>query len=353
MAQLLNIIKFGVLLISIGYWAISFSSGANSWAIKKNIFPYDYRYGDLYRLSNLPQFKQRVVSCLNNDIYKNTSVKDKPNLYIIGDSYTHLRIVHKANFDVNEYTRMHWDSLRYVKLDITKTNILLVESVERSIWHHYGETKSEIAQVLEKSNTDKITPEKSKFVLYFEQLLARFENNCKGMEERIWQTAFNYDAILYMKEIKATLNLNLFDRVADKTQLSDDGKDIYYFEEADVNRVGSSIYKIKNSDIENIVENINESELAYKKMGFDKVFYTFIPNKASITNYRKSDYNHLLERILANGNFKVKHIDVLQEFSKSPEKYYYKSDTHWNCLGIKYWTSLVNEELKKTIIKKP
>ena len=57
-------VKYLVLIIAIYLWIQAYSPFVyKEIGGKLRLFPDDYRYGDLYRLSYLPQFKEKATKC--------------------------------------------------------------------------------------------------------------------------------------------------------------------------------------------------------------------------------------------------------------------------------------------------
>jgi hypothetical protein len=171
--------------------------------------------------------------------------------------------------------------------------------------------------------------------------------NSEGIELRLEHTIFNYDFFLIFKEIKANLNLQFFDRVGKNVVIAKKKDAIFYFEEADPKEKQSAFYPITQSEIDNFITQINLAKDRYLKAGFDEVYLSIIPNKVSIMSPDLGTYNHLIERIQADKRVSIPTIDIYSEFIKSPNKYYLKSDSHWNTNGRDIWLGKVNEFLSK------
>jgi hypothetical protein len=340
---MLKFAKYFVLLIALFYWSISHFESLYSWAGKSKIFPDDYRYGDLYRLSFLPQFKGKENAC--EDKFAKNSIKNNVHLYLLGDSFADESNLNANNFAVEKYKYIHWDKPETVDFDTSAKNILILESVERSAKMHFVKKSDEI----QFSNSNKIKPQIANFSIIneLENWVEVFSHNTKKTEERLWHTLLNYDFVLFFKEIKANFDLNIFDRKSSNYNLSADKSEIFYFEEADVNCPNSAFYKVSDAEIDGFVKIINENYIHYKSMGFDEVYLSIIPNKVSILSPNMGDYNHVLERIQNHPNLKVKFIDTYSIFKKQPKNIFAKSDTHWNCVGSSIWQGVVNELVAK------
>lgn len=307
------------------------------------LFPDDYRYGDLYRLSYLSEFKEKAPKC---PTVKSDNSEQNTNLFIIGDSFTEAERVNKSDFDATNYTYTHWAKQADIQLDTSKKNILILETVERTFKEHFSQKADNfIIATLHQKEEDSAISWKRKLKEKTEGLITF----CfpKGTEERLEHTLFNYDFFLIFRELKAVLNHKVFGRIEHKVVLSKDEKSLYYFEEADSTNEHSAFYPVSQQEIEKFVLNINETREAYLKAGFDEVYLSVIPNKVSILSPNLGNYNHLIQRIQADNRVETPIIDTYSDFVKSPNKIYLKSDTHWSCAGRDIWLEKVNKILKK------
>jgi hypothetical protein len=336
-----KVFKYIVLFVAIFYWSISHFKSLYNWAGKSGIFPDDYRYGDLYRLSFLPQFKEKAPECAP---YTKGNTKKNVNLYLIGDSFTDQYKLNGNDFISKTYQRTPWESTLKVNLEKTSKNILIIESVERSAKMHFVSLANNF-RIENQKESDKI--ENESIWIKAKNTVSLFSSNTKATEERLWHTLFNYDFFLIFKEIKARLDLKLFDRKSSNYVLSEDKSNIFYFEEADPSTPHSAFYKVSDKEIEEFVNNMNSDAEHYKKMGFDEVYFSIIPNKVTVLAPEMGTYNHVLERIQNHKKLNVKLIDVSNDFQKEPSKIFLKSDTHWSCFGRDLWLKKVNDILQK------
>ncbi|MFN3489444.1 MAG: hypothetical protein ACK4YV_09935, partial [Emticicia sp.] len=123
-----KIYRIGTLIVFLLLWYLGFSGSTAKWLHEKGITKDDYRYGDLYRMSNLAQFKEPLEQCPvpQNLPSGNTS------LIIMGDSFTEKERIEKNHFKgLSSYNRYFITDTVNVKLDESKRNILIIETVER------------------------------------------------------------------------------------------------------------------------------------------------------------------------------------------------------------------------------
>jgi hypothetical protein len=332
--MLKNYVKYIVLLIAI-YLLIQayFPFVYREIGGKMRIFPDDYRYGDLYRLSVLPQFKEKAFECE----HQRFTDKKPINLFIIGDSFTEDPKIKLEDFSIEKYQYIHWAKTSDYQLDTTKKNVLILETVERTVEEHFSSIANNFTN--QKQTEPQLSLRKK-----LEKKTSEIEKTIvpDGIEERLAHTIFSYDFFLWFRELKATLNYKIFDRTEDEVVLSKDEKQIFYADEADASNSKSAFYYIADSKIDLFVQNINQTREKYLKAGFDQVYLSIIPNKVSVLSPDLGNYNHLIERIQNNKQLQVPFIDTYSIFKKSPQKYYLKSDTHWTCDGREVWLQKVN-----------
>jgi hypothetical protein len=330
-----KVLKYIVLIIAIYAWIQAYSPFVyQEIGGKMRLFPDDYRYGDLYRLSLLPQFKEPTFECKHDDF----PTKTPTHLYIIGDSFTEDPKIRLEDFPIQKYQYIHWAKSAGFQLDTTKRNILILETVERTFKDHFSRVgdnfsnqKPAIQTLSWKQKVLKATENIENYVVP------------KGTEERLLHTLFNYDFFLWFRELKATINLNVFGRTEDEVILSEDKRNIFYADEADSTNSKSSFYPVGSVEIDQFIKNINDTRQKYLAMGFDEVYLSIIPNKVSVLSPNLGNYNRLIERIQSDKRLTVPVIDTYSEFRNNPSNYYLKSDTHWTCEGRKVWLDKVND----------
>ena len=334
-----KIVKYLVLIIAIYLWLQAYSPFVyREMGGKLRLFPDDYRYGDLYRLSLLPQFKEQAHECQ----HPRQDLKKPIHLYLIGDSFTEDPKMKLEDFPVEKYQYVHWAKHANYHLDTTKRNILILETVERTFKDHFSQIANNF------SNQKLVNPNLS-LGKKIEQKTTEIEKIIvpDGTEERLIHTLFNYDFFLWFRELKATLNLDIFGRTEDEVVLSKDKQNIFYADEADVNNSKSAFYNVNDADIDLFVKNINDTRNKYLALGFEGIYLSIIPNKVSIISPDLGNYNYLIKRIEGHKLLQTPFIDTYTIFKKSPQKYYLKSDTHWTCEGRAVWLQKVNSILAK------
>lgn len=325
-----KIVKYTALVVFSALWLLGFSPHIAKWLYEKDLVKDDYRYGDLYRFSNLPQFRVAKEVCSEGKL----QVK-QPNttLYLIGDSFTEEGRIEAGDFVSGGFERFFIGAQPFAKLDKTKKNILIIETVERHFRERFAEPYKNLT--IGEPNTQQAV----------KALAKEAKSSFWYSTERHESVLFSSDFFLSIKEMKALLNYNLFNRTDSNVVVSRDKKHIFYELDARPNGITSSFDKISDREILGLVENVNKTYDFYKKNGFDEVYLTIAPNKSSILGNELGEYNHLIERIQQSPALRMPFIDVYTPISNSKKMLYDVGDTHWNCQGKQIWVNAVNQKL--------
>jgi hypothetical protein len=110
----------------------------------------------------------------------------------------------------------------------------------------------------------------------------------------------------------------------------------------------SSYNDVDDKEIDEIVNSLNQIHEDAFKMGYEDVYFSIIPNAASIYNYNGKKYNHLIERIQNNPNLKMPFINTYQLLKGCKENVFHLSDSHLNSLGHQLWINEVNKIVKNS-----
>jgi hypothetical protein len=123
----MKILKYATLILFAFLWFLGCSKTASKYAYDHHILQDDYRYGDLYRLANLPDFRVKVEKCDKNYNGKKSNVA----LYLAGDSFTEDGRVNGDNFATERYLRGFVAEPNQGFTLISGKKILIIETVER------------------------------------------------------------------------------------------------------------------------------------------------------------------------------------------------------------------------------
>lgn len=332
----MKILRAIVLLVTGIIWISGCSTTLLNEFYRSELIPDDYRYGDLYRLSNLIQFKDPKEKCSPYFNAKKNN-PEKIALYLIGDSFTEQQRIGKADFFADTYQYAHWATQLHLKLDTTYTNIIVLESVERKVREHFI---SPISNIFPGDSTYITIPEDARLVNRLDQLFM-----ATSTEERLSTILFQFEYILKIKELKSWINFHFFERTDPKVTVSKDGEVLSYIEETDSSLFTSSFNFVAQSEIDSIVRIINFDNSYLKKLGFDKVFLAIIPNKTSVLMPDYGIYNHLLEKIENHSSLEVPVLSIFKDFNVMNECPYLKGDSHWSCAGQYRWLEKANKYL--------
>jgi hypothetical protein len=336
-----SILRYTALFLAILLWAGGCSRPVMKWFYQTNLVADDYRYGDLYRLSNLPQFKDPQTPCPDAGPSPVSEAMTDTHLYLIGDSFTEPQRISQRDFPVGHYHYVHWDKRSEIQLDTTKRNILLLETVERHVREHFSRPVQELTVVAD--TTRKAAPEP---VSWSRQLFDQIQS--KGIEERLETVLFSQDLFLWFKELKASINLNWFDRVPPTVGISRDRRHLFVDLDTDTTKhLNSSFAHLSKVEVNALVDSVNGTADRFRKQGFDAVYLSIIPNKASIIDPGQGQYNHLIERVQSHPKLRVPFVDSYSVYAKQPQAVYALGDSHWNCYGRALWLKGVGNELGK------
>lgn len=330
----MRIIRYIVLVFALVLWVGGLSSTVSHWLYTVGIIVDDYRYGDLYRISALSQFKDVQPVCSPSHRASDTA---SAHLYIIGDSFSEEQRIGREDFRVSYYKRVKWDFPKRIQLDTAKRNVLILETVERHFREHFAQPVDDL--IVEKDTT--LTPASKRS--WWQWLNEDFHRS--DVEERLASTLFSQDWAFWFKELKASITLNWFDRASAGVSLSRDYRNIFLDFDTDTTRKKlSSFVDFPDVEARMLVDSINSTADRYRKLGFDEVYLSIIPNKASILEPNRGQYNHLIERIQKDPLLRVKAIDVYSSFKAARQSPYLKGDTHWNCMGRSLWLNAVYKQ---------
>ncbi len=329
------------LIASGGLLVVALSPSIQRWLDRHGFIPNQYSYGDLYNMTNLPDFKE--VDYAAND---SLTQADKPakhyhdvDLYTIGDSFTRIDTSYYAG-NRNVHVWVGSQPPVVASLDTTKKNILVIEFIERVLqerlyWPDYENIYMNKA-IIQKTAVDKNpTAQQQQPIAHW--ILSRFNPD---INQRLEFLLFNGSLATMMKEAKAQLMLDLFERVS-QANISKNRKHLFYQLEVDTTYALSAFRPISNQKLDTLVRNLNTLRQHYLHMGFNEVYICMIPNKVTILDPTHGRYNHQIERIEAHPNLQAPVISVINTIRAHPN-WYHLGDGHWNKYGKRLWLQRVN-----------
>lgn len=329
----MRFLTYVVLAVATLFWIGGLSSTVGHWLYDLGLVTDDYRYGDLYRVSALPQFKTPTVACPTANLASDTA---KTDLYLIGDSFSEAERIGRSDFPVDHYQRIKWEFPQQAKLNPAHRNVLLIESVERHLRDHFNQPIRELTVVQDTGRTALIPWYKRTY-----QDLHR-----KDVEERLESLLFSQDWAFWFKELKARITLNWFDRINTGASLSLDKKQIFLNTDTDSTKRQSSFSRLTDQQVDALVDSINATADRYKRQGFSDVCLAVIPNKVTVLEPNRAIYNHLIERVQQHPRLRVPTVDVYTPYTRANEPIYQPGDTHWTCYGRSLWLNEVRRVLR-------
>lgn len=341
-------LAFLVMIVLLGVLGISSSDQAMRWISKAryqqqgNWGSDKYRFGDLYGIAYLPAFRLEKDTSLISKQYTSPGLRDT-DLYIIGDSYLYSYM----QMDTSNFARAKrvyfrkWADGASAPIAIKPSNhkkVLLIESVERNIW-------SVIDIMRVKAHLEGYRAP----MTWDEQLNACLADALydPNLEQNIDFTLFNFQALSFIKSIKAQGNLSLFNRTTADVVLSEDQQFLYMKETMDSSQKGSSFYPLRSQNIQDLLGRMAKIEQYAESRGFDEVVFSFIPNPVAITQTESKSTNHLIPSLAHVNQSRLHLVDPTQVLIKGGKSYFFRSDSHWNQQGAQAWLNQMNQYLLK------
>jgi hypothetical protein len=306
----------------------------------RGLIPNQYRFGDLYNITNLPEFKESHWTETDN-----LQESDKPrrrssnvDLYTIGDSFTTM----DTSFYAGRRNHHIWlgTEVDTVTLDPKSRSVLVIEVIERTIQERLREDYADLYihrgfQI--RGMAPKATRKPIEINDSFWQNTLNHEIN-----QRLEFLLFNSTVALKCKEMKAALMLSLFARTHPGSVISRDRRFLFYEVEASPKSVLSPFRPLTDPDIDSVVFNMNRIREHYINAGFAEVYFCFIPNKVTVCERDRHPHNNQIPRIEQNKHLEVPLLKLNDQLLRHPE-WYHKSDGHWNVHGKRLWLKYVNE----------
>ena len=335
----------------------------------KNFRNDNYRYGDLYAMSYLKDYKF-PLSNFTDSLHRQTDTAKNTDLWLIGDSFLSVvtgeivdSVLYKTSLKYFYYPNTENGRKVNITLSGNRKKILLIERTERFMRMEFTERKEAI-KYLDFFLTDTLNPvagsaiildkipviqeNKSNNLSFLKNLKLKW-NSPEIVNQNLEKILFGYGLFTPFKEIKAGINYRIFNRVNPLVYPSPDKKNLYFYETIDPENTLSSFNPVTADEVAAIVSNINFVAEEYKKKGFDEVIFSIIPNAVTIDDPGIGKYNNLINKIQNNDGLRVPVIDIFSVFKKvnNPKSLYRKSDTHWNAKGFSLWIDNVNIFLKQ------
>lgn len=296
--------------------------------------------GDLYGLTYLKKFgRAGWRPAFAENTCKNAKNID---LYLLSDSYLHKRVTEKAFCGVANIRHALWDGdYPFVQLDSQKTNILILETVERycrvransvSWMCHFHVGIAPKQDINASKWSDWFTTESIKKYLFNPNINQNLDFNL-----------FDYKPFLPLYETRAALNYGLFDRLNPLVSVAASGEYLVLTETLS-GKENAPDAPISEKELSFMVDNLNEVREFYLKKGFSDVYFSIIPNPVHIVDSQFS-YNNLIPKIQEHPNLKIPVINIYPIFKNNSTVVFPKNETHWTNVGMQLWINEVNKTL--------
>lgn len=362
-------IAIAVYVLALNETFMRFYTNKIMFSDNKNFRNDNYRYGDLYAMSYLKDYKF-PLSNFTDSLHRQTDTAKNTDLWLIGDSFLSVvtseivdSVLYKTSLKYFYYPNTENGRKVNITLSGNRKKILLIERTERFMRMEFTERKEAI-KYLNFFQTDTLNPvagpaiihdkipviqeNKSNNLSFLKNLKLKW-NSPEIVNQNLEKILFGYGLFTPFKEIKAGINYRIFNRVNPLVYPSPDKKNLYFYETIDPESTLSSFNPVAADEVAAIVSNINFVAEEYKKKGFDEVIFSIIPNAVTIDDPGIGKYNNLINKIQNNDGLRVPVIDIFSVFQKvnNPKSLYRKSDTHWNAKGFSLWIDNVNIFLKE------
>jgi hypothetical protein len=312
-----------------------------------------WRYGDLYGLSYLPRYKFELEPFKQYPAKTNKPATNRI-LYIIGDSFLADKVLNGA-FDA--FDNVYFLDRRFpfgpVKLDSTKQNYLIMEFAERNLngynINKTSETRWTNKEIETGANFGNAPTAAANTPPPHTSLIDRLNTIIfnKDLSRNLELILFDNKMATPFKEAKASLNYNMFGRVANEVAVSTDKKRLFLNFTVDTVSLQSAFRPKSKQSLDSIAHNLDEAGKYYRAIGFKKVLLSVIPNPVSVYDANRMPYNHLLQKVEQSAHLPV--ISLLEIYKTDRRNLFYKSDAHWNPLGMEIWVNQTNGVLNSNL----
>ncbi len=313
-----------------------------------------WRYGDLYGLCYLPQYKHPL------EPFTRYPTTQKPHtnrvLYIIGDSFLADKMLTGA---FSGFDNVVFLDRRFpygpIQLDSAKQNYLLLEFAERNLsMYSFAKGTEALWNAQEiKTKTSFSTaarPVPAAVAPSYMERLGKIIFN-KDLSRNIELLLFDDKAVTPLKEAKASLNYALTGWLAPEVAVSTDKKRLFLNITVDTSSRQSAFRPESDQEVNLTVTNLAEAKKYYQSIGFKGVILSIVPNAVSVYDSRRLTYNHLLQRVEQQTQLPV--VSLYGAYKSSRQNLFYLSDAHWNPTGMNIWVKKTDSVLTAQIQMNP
>lgn len=269
---------------------------------------------------------------------------------MIGDSFTEGQFLNQSDLPIHKLTWYHWyyNLNQAMQIDTTARNVLLLETVERHLRERAAvPLNNPIVTSTPQGSTKDSQPQMSWLTSFASQIKTALFMQY-NISERLEIVLFSHDFFLWFCELKASLNLWLFNRVAPTVTLSKNKQHLFVGSDTDVTiPLTYPFSPLTDAEVDRLVTQLNAIAARFQKAGFDKVILSVIPNKITLLEPDRGAYNHLIERVQQHPRLRLTIVDLYTPYSRMHIAPYAVGDAHWNCQGRQIWLDAVAKALRK------
>ena len=292
-----------------------------------------YRYGDLYGMSYQGKFRDENYVMTRLPQMPVDSLPRTLWLDAVGDSYLYSFLEESKTYfsRVKDYRFTTWHERNSINLPprSPQRKIFLFEIVERNLFTNF-----------------RLEHIKTLFHLKEEE---KFEDHGPFLiESNIDFLLFDHKIFTPIKELKSQMLLELFGKIPGEVSVAANRQYLYLKYTLEGDAESNSFYPIKQEAFRDLESRLNEIDSYLKSLGYDEVWLFVAPNPVRVLGTEGKTPNRLFELLGQSKTLKMKFISILPVFSQHPERYYHKSDSHWNDHAILEFKKLIDNELKHT-----
>lgn len=341
MKNIANILKISLFALACYGLAGLFSNKFYRYLFTHKFMQDQYQFGDLYKASNLAQFKGKLkdFECVRTNLKLDSTLKNYA-IMVVGDSFLDsVKFINSNSWSNATYSFIHWNNVSktFPNTKNHKTNVLIIEMVERNLRNNIFLLKKVFHQ--DSLNIYENKP-KSNWVSFWDN------NNTIKADPLLEQQMFNNAFWQKVKEYKAAFNYVFFDQTDSFVTPINTKNTLILSQEINALSNESCLNKLPKNEWE-LIENemIMLNAMAIKK-GFSKVLFSIIPNKSTVFEDIEKT-NGLLLKLANSASLKENYIDIYSEFRQNPIDNYQIGDSHWSCAGRDLWLQKVKQKIKK------
>lgn len=341
-------IAISVLFFCAAALFVSSTNAGMAWLTKQRYSPDailgsdKYTYGDLFGISYLTAFKEVKDTSPVSPPLLSEAEKDI-SLYVIGDSYFYSSFEQVPDYfeRTKALTFYKWDDRPVQSFKLPKDStrkVLLIECVERNVLNVVNSQR--VQAVFELPVQESPKPWVGRLNDVIREMLYH-----PTLEENLSFALFDTSIFSVFKELKASFNQTVFGRSPSGVVLSQSNDFLYLEQTVDTTAIGSSFKAVSDESYRDLLQQMKSIDSYAKRIGFDEVVFSFIPNPSSVLLTEGMAYNQFVPEVARMAGSDLRIIDPTHALSKNAKANFFHNDSHWNKKGAQIWLALLNERL--------